>query len=198
MNNKDYWDYKEEGRKIYWDLTRKMRGSQNAARRHGAEARQLGDEIARRERSGELKTLLDRMLEEKAFILDQISRCPAVVKDRWYQCLDSIILMDPAADARLKDLLEEVGKERRLRSGNIGSIPEEWQSLLGKDRWLSTEPQSSQKKGLSPYLSAVELELEQREKERETERKLVESRLALIVSSLNLLITRRNQYRAAL
>lgn len=194
--DRDYWRWKEEKSKAYWDSTRKIRETEKAARRHKEEADRLGREIARRQRSEKLKTLLEEMRKEKAYILDRISNCPSVHKDEWYQQLDNIVLTLSGADAQLKKLLENVEKERRLWSDFKLRLPELWKNLPGADSWPSTRP--AQKKRPSHSLNPVELRLEQEEKDRELERKLKESALAEIVSELDSLIASVHQYESAL
>lgn len=56
------------------------------------------------------------MWPNEASTLEQISTCRDVssaTKDRWYQHLDNVDLTSPRADAELKNLLEEVERERR-------------------------------------------------------------------------------------
>ena len=61
-NDTDYWRWKEEKGRAYWETTKKIRAAEKAARRHEEEASRLGRKIARRERSEKLKTLLQKKI----------------------------------------------------------------------------------------------------------------------------------------
>ena len=61
-NDTDYWRWKEEKGRAYWEATKKIRAAEKAARRHEEEASRLGRKIARRERSEKLKTLLQKKI----------------------------------------------------------------------------------------------------------------------------------------
>lgn len=193
----------------YWDRRRRHLNEDHEFRREQSKRdielikgkiriEQLTAEIRRRERSEQLKTLLDKMDKEKTFVLKRISACSSVRKDRWYEHLSSIDLTHPGADAELKNLLEEMERARRLWSDKRFDLPEWWKSLPGADSWLSTKSESIEKRRPSTPLNAVELRLELEQKDRERERKLIEEDLAFIVSSLGLLISIRDLYESTL
>jgi hypothetical protein len=109
----------------------------------------------------------------------------------------------------LKNLLEEVERERRLWSDESFDHPDqssafpEWlksryglQNLLSPaELWLLHKPESTEGR---PSVNPVELRLKQKEEDRAIERKLKEGALALLVSSLGLLVSTRNLYESTL
>ncbi|MGH9960733.1 MAG: hypothetical protein ACREBC_27030 [Pyrinomonadaceae bacterium] len=141
------------------------------------------------------------MHKEKAWVLERISACDSLHKNKWYEHLNSIDLTRPGADTELKNLLEEVERERILWGDfELPGLPE-WlkshsgaQNLLSSaERWLLPKPQSTEGR---PSLNPVELRLKQKEEDWARERKLKESALVLIVSSLGSLISTRNLYES--
>jgi len=133
--------------------------------------------------------------------------------------LNSIDLMRPGADTELKNLLEEVERERRLWSDEPSELPDKpfelpeclkrysgTESLLSPaERWLSrmhqlesTEgrPLSSLERILKQKTEKLELAAKQYMERMAIERSLKASALGLIVSSLGLLISTRNLYES--
>jgi hypothetical protein len=137
----------------------------------------LAAESSRRERSEKLKALVDEMQKERAFVLERIAACSSVHKDQWSEQLSGIDLTQPSADAELNKLHEEVEGVRRL-----------WGDKPFSEFTYKSRPPSSP--------DAIELRWQQEQQEREQQRKLMEGDLALIVSSLGVLISTRNLYEA--
>ncbi len=121
-------------------------------------------------------------------------------KDPYLRRLNEKILdlTRAGADLALKNLFEEVERERRLWRDAPLEFPEWMKNLPGTDNWLSTNSESTPKKRPSSSLNAVELRLEQEQEERKLEMELKESDLAKIVSSLGLLIIYRKEYESVL
>lgn len=156
----------------------------------------LSGEISRRERSEKLKALLDRMHKEKMSVLKEISACSSLRKDKWREHLNSIDLMHLGADAELKNLLDEVERERRLWSSKPFGLPEWWKGLTEAENRLPTRPESTDKRRPSSTLNAVELGWERKQRAKALEMELKEIALAGIVSSLGLLISTRKLYES--
>src|SRR6267142_4770330 len=95
-------------------LSEKIRENEIAGKRAADRVSDLNNDIARRRRSEEAKRFFEQMHEKKASALELISRCSSVHKDKWYEHLNSIDLTRHSADTELKNLLEEVERDRRL------------------------------------------------------------------------------------
>ena len=191
----------------YWDRRRRHLNEDHKFRREQskrdikilkgkAEIDHLMGEISRRERSEKLKALLDEIQQERTFVLERISACNSARKDQWSERFSGIDLAHPGIDTELKNLLEEVKRERRLWSNEPFDLLEWLKTLPGADSWLSTKSESTEKRRPSPPLNAVELRLEQEQEERELERKLKGDNLALITSSLGSLISTIKLYES--
>lgn len=61
-----------------------------------------------------VEEVLKQMIKDKAFALEQISECSSFNKDKWHDYLDKIVLTDHSADAKLKELQNEVELERLM------------------------------------------------------------------------------------
>lgn len=149
----------------------------------------LAAEIRRRERSEKLKALLDEMQKERAYVLERIAACSSAHKDRWSGRLSGIDLTHPGADAELKNLREEVEGVRR-QEVDRGSLYQYFE--------LPEDPEEPPvvRLILGPKRKKLEQSARQYYEDKAIEHKLKLSSLALIVSSLDGLISTRNLYEA--
>jgi hypothetical protein len=111
----DYWDRRQKHMHDDHEFQRKQTQTDFEIFKTRVNINRLTDEINRRQRSDRLKTLRDQMGKEKQSVLTDISACSFVLKDRWYQHLEGIDMTGPDADAKLKNLREEVERERGTR-----------------------------------------------------------------------------------
>lgn len=189
--DEQFWRSKDEGRRVYAELTRNIRESERAARRHRTNAEYVASEIKRKEDSAKAARHLDSMRRERAFILNQMSTCDAA-RRTWYERLDSIDLTGPGAVDQLQGLLQDVESNKILWS----RLPD---LMVGVNRLTSLTlplPELNLRSGRTPFpVNSVKLRLQREEEQRELRRRLNESALGLIASSLSLLITEVRAYR---
>ena len=187
----------------YWDRRRRYLNEDHKFRREQTERDvkiletkgnidRLTGEITRREHSEQLKTLLDQMYEEKATALKEILACSSEHKDKWYEYLDSINLVGPDADVELKNLLEEVEKEKRLLQSNASSNQEAPRFRHSVENLLSP----MERLVLEPIIEEQERLKRQYEKNEATKRSLKASALGLIVLYLGSLISTIKLYES--
>ena len=183
-----YWRSKDEACRVYGERTRKIRETDNAARRHRLEAERIDSEISGSEYAAKLTQHLEKMQRLKSDILNQASTCDAARKN-WSERLDNVNLTGPGATDQLQELLHEVESNRNLWSkltwAGASCVTGLTSPLL---RPLSSKALSS--------LDPVELRFQMQEEQREVQRSLNESALGLIASSLSLLITEVRAYHS--
>lgn len=220
MSVKKYDLLSQEGLRRRQDSDEKMRKSMI----NGVKTKHRIDELTgERERRVWLErsnSYLERMYKEKTDILKQVSTCRSItslVRNRWDQILENLDLTRPGAEVELKNLLEEVKREKKLWSNYSFDPPEWWKRLTGEEAWSPHLSEFGQTRTSSlldlengslgemlkepsqknPFLNALELKEAQRQQDMELERRLNESELALIVSSLEVLITHQMGYGQA-
>jgi hypothetical protein len=193
-SNREHWrridDARErsrqEGRRVFRELSRKLHESESASRRHAERARELAYEIRRREREEKLERYLGEMAEERASALSRISECSYYRKDRWYQRLEGLDVTRSDAGEELDDLLREVQSARNIwRSPELAPLPKfPGMPLTAESR--------RQLFGLHP----VEFQLQEKDRKREMQRSLMEGELALVESALTVLRATKTLYES--
>jgi hypothetical protein len=179
----------QEGARVQRQLSDLVRATEVAALRARDEADRLGRDAGRRTRSAQLSALLDTMLAGRSELVARIDAEDVVQRSDWSLRLSVLNLADRAVDAELAKLREEVERERAM-----------W-AFLAADAQPSPRPSSQPPHLRSPLESvlgrrfdAVGSAHERRREQRAMDARLRAGSLALVLSSLDLLIARRRHY----
>jgi hypothetical protein len=191
--DEQYWRSKDDGRRVFAERTRSIRETGKAGRRHRLNAEYLAGEIKHREDSAKAARHLEVIRGERAFILNQMSICEAARAD-WHERLGNIDLTGPGAVGQLQGLLQDVERNQIVWS-KLPELP-----MVARHVTSLTPPLpelSDVRPGRAPFaVNAVELRSQREEEQRELRRRLNETALGLIASSLSLLITQVRAYRS--
>jgi hypothetical protein len=144
-----------------------------AALGSGLRAIEIDDEISRRERAGDLRSLLDEIFERRASIRVQLSGPPLAGRvdiDGWLRQLDDSPLTGPRAESELVALRDAVEEEGRGWSGLVvaprtplgDEVPLVFSSVAGLlegqlDRTLAALDRTVVKRGLAALVSSIDL-----------------------------------------